>query len=110
MSCVLGGHMAPPNCSHGRSPSTSPISIGAVTRSAGSATPPLSEIDPLTTMPDNRMFESGTHQRLLRLPEVIRRVGLKRTAIYQRMSEADFPNRDCLDQDVRFGSRRRLMI
>ena len=29
--------------------------------------------------------------RLLRLPEVIARVGLKRSAIYQRMSEGQFP-------------------
>lgn len=29
--------------------------------------------------------------RLLRLPEVIGRVGLKRSAIYQRMSEGRFP-------------------
>ena len=29
--------------------------------------------------------------RLLRLPEVMNRVGLKRSAIYQRMSEGRFP-------------------
>lgn len=29
--------------------------------------------------------------RLIRLPEVINRVGLKRSAIYQRMSEGRFP-------------------
>lgn len=29
--------------------------------------------------------------RLLRLPEVIARVGLKRSAIYQRMSDGTFP-------------------
>jgi prophage regulatory protein len=29
--------------------------------------------------------------RLLRLPEVIRRVGLRRSAIYQRMNEGRFP-------------------
>ena len=45
----------------------------------------------MTTMPDNGMFEPGAHQRLLRLPEVMRRVGLKRSAIYQRMSEGRFP-------------------
>ena len=45
----------------------------------------------MATIPDNRMFEPGTHQRLLRLPEVMRRVGLKRSAIYQRMSEGRFP-------------------
>lgn len=30
-------------------------------------------------------------KRLLRLPEVMSRVGLKRSAIYQRMSEGRFP-------------------
>ena len=30
-------------------------------------------------------------QRLLRLPEVMHRVGLRRSAIYQRMSEGRFP-------------------
>ncbi|MGV2495959.1 helix-turn-helix transcriptional regulator [Pelagerythrobacter aerophilus] len=30
-------------------------------------------------------------QRLLRLPEVMERVGLRRTAIYQRMREGRFP-------------------
>lgn len=29
--------------------------------------------------------------RLLRLPDVVARVGLKRSAIYQRMSEGKFP-------------------
>ena len=33
----------------------------------------------------------STPARLLRLPEVIARVGLKRSAIYQRMSEGRFP-------------------
>lgn len=42
-------------------------------------------------MPDEGMLEPSAHQRLLRLPEVMRRVGLKRTAIYQRMSEGRFP-------------------
>lgn len=32
-----------------------------------------------------------TPARLLRLPEVMARVGLKRSAIYQRMSEGRFP-------------------
>lgn len=32
-----------------------------------------------------------TPARLLRLPEVIDRVGLRRSAIYQRMSEGRFP-------------------
>ncbi|MBS0480969.1 MAG: AlpA family transcriptional regulator [Proteobacteria bacterium] len=30
-------------------------------------------------------------ERFMRLPEVIERVGLKRSAIYQRMSEGRFP-------------------
>ena len=33
----------------------------------------------------------GRGERLLRLPEVMERVGLKRTAIYQRMREGRFP-------------------
>jgi prophage regulatory protein len=45
----------------------------------------------MTTMAENSMFEPGAHHRLLRLPEVMRRVGLKRSAIYQRMSEGRFP-------------------
>lgn len=38
-------------------------------------------------------FPGGLAQpeRLLRLPEVIERVGLKRTAIYQRAKEGRFP-------------------
>lgn len=34
---------------------------------------------------------ASTTPRLLRLPEVMTRVGLKRSAIYQRMSEGRFP-------------------
>jgi len=34
---------------------------------------------------------SPSPPRLLRLPEVINRVGLRRSAIYQRMSEGRFP-------------------
>jgi prophage regulatory protein len=34
---------------------------------------------------------SPSSARLLRLPDVIARVGLKRSAIYQRMSEGRFP-------------------
>ena len=45
----------------------------------------------MTTISVHGMLESGAHQRLLRLPEVMRRVGLKRSAIYQRMSEGRFP-------------------
>lgn len=39
--------------------------------------------------PETNPLTSAT--RLLRLPEVIARVGLKRSAIYQRMSEGRFP-------------------
>ena len=35
---------------------------------------------------------SAPPPRLLRLPQVIDRVGLRRSAIYQRMSEGRFPN------------------
>ncbi|MBU0774037.1 AlpA family transcriptional regulator [Sphingomonas sp. IW22] len=50
-------------------------------------------------MPHATQDETHTHQpseavppaRLLRLPEVIARVGLRRSAIYQRMSEGRFP-------------------
>ncbi|QTH23051.1 AlpA family phage regulatory protein [Rhizorhabdus wittichii] len=35
--------------------------------------------------------EPAPPARLLRLPEVIARVGLRRSAIYQRMSEGRFP-------------------
>lgn len=36
-------------------------------------------------------LEAVPPARLLRLPEVIARVGLRRSAIYQRMSEGRFP-------------------
>lgn len=42
--------------------------------------PSASAIEPASTQP-----------RLLRLPEVMDRVGLRRSAIYQRMSEGRFP-------------------
>jgi prophage regulatory protein len=51
----------------------------------------LSESDRMTNMPENGMLKSGTDQRLLRLPEVMCRVGLKRSTIYKRMSEGRFP-------------------
>ncbi|QWT15729.1 AlpA family transcriptional regulator [Sphingobium xenophagum] len=35
--------------------------------------------------------ETVSPARLLRLPEVMARVGLRRSAIYQRMSEGRFP-------------------
>ena len=52
------------------------------------------------------MIELDTHSigrgiqptRLIRLPEVISRVGLKRSAIYQRMSEDRFPKSRSLGQ------------
>ncbi len=45
-----------------------------------SAAPALTDVIPVSPAP-----------RLIRLPEVISRVGLKRSAIYQRMSEGRFP-------------------
>lgn len=43
----------------------------------------------------SRSFEyaegSIEHDRLLRLPEVMKRVGLKRSAIYDRMKAGNFP-------------------
>lgn len=48
---------------------------------AGAISAVSSEIETITPAPP----------RLLRLPEVIRRVGLRRSAIYQRMSEGRFP-------------------
>lgn len=91
MSCVHGGRMALPSCSHGRLHSTLQISIDAATRSADCDTLPLQENDQVVAVHDNVLFEPGTHHRLLRLPEVMRRVGLKRSAIYQRMVEGRFP-------------------
>lgn len=44
----------------------------------------MSEHAPLQNEVQNRT-------RLIRLPEVMNRVGLKRSAIYQRMSEGRFP-------------------
>lgn len=40
---------------------------------------------------DDAQAAAARPQRLLRLPEVMHRVGLKRSAIYQRMSEGRFP-------------------
>lgn len=45
----------------------------------------------MTSGPEEQLPELGNHERLLRLPEVMRRVGLKRSAIYLRMSEGRFP-------------------
>ncbi|ASJ91973.1 helix-turn-helix transcriptional regulator [Porphyrobacter sp. CACIAM 03H1] len=39
----------------------------------------------------NTEQSAGQPPRLLRLPEVMDRVGLRRSAIYQRMSEGRFP-------------------
>lgn len=40
---------------------------------------------------DEAVSSPPISDRLLRLPEVMARVGLKRSAIYQRMSEGRFP-------------------
>lgn len=40
---------------------------------------------------DQALPQGPPPARLLRLPEVIDRVGLRRSAIYQRMSEGRFP-------------------
>lgn len=37
------------------------------------------------------LVNSPTQLRLIRLPEVISRVGIKRSTIYQRMAEGRFP-------------------
>ena len=42
-------------------------------------------------MQDSTSVEKSAPTRLIRLPEVMRRVGLKRSSIYQRMSEGRFP-------------------
>ena len=51
----------------------------------------------MTAAPPNMVSSAPSDQampapaRLLRLPEVMARVGMKRSAIYQRMSEGRFP-------------------
>lgn len=45
-------------------------------------------MNPVPHMNDTVSLPAG---RLLRLPEVMARVGLKRSAIYQRMTEGRFP-------------------
>ena len=51
----------------------------------------------MTAAPQNKVSSSPCEEpatlpaRLLRLPEVMARVGMKRSAIYQRMSEGRFP-------------------
>ena len=56
--------------------------------------------EPMTAVPQSndtvppfvqRESSPPSPARLLRLPEVIARVGLRRSAIYQRMSEGRFP-------------------
>ena len=42
-------------------------------------------------MHDNTKIEKAAPGRLIRLPEVMSRVGLKRSSIYQRISEGRFP-------------------
>lgn len=42
-------------------------------------------------MQDTTTIDKTAPGRLIRLPEVMRRVGLKRSSIYQRMSEGRFP-------------------
>jgi len=44
-----------------------------------------------TTEPLAHHPSSGDMPRLIRLPEVMARVGLKRSSIYQRMMEGRFP-------------------
>lgn len=51
----------------------------------------------MTAAPPNDAISSQSNEaaplpnRLLRLPDVMARVGMKRSAIYQRMSEGRFP-------------------
>ncbi|PTQ10075.1 transcriptional regulator [Sphingomonas oleivorans] len=51
----------------------------------------------MTAAPQNKVSPGPCDEavpspaRLLRLPEVMARVGMKRSAIYQRMSEGRFP-------------------
>ena len=45
----------------------------------------------------NRIDNSDSHPRLIRLPEVMRRTGLSRPTIYRSMSAGDFP------KSARFG-------
>jgi prophage regulatory protein len=49
--------------------------------------------DPARSPDEILVADAGAYRpiRLLRLPEVIARVGLRRSAIYQRMSEGRFP-------------------
>lgn len=48
---------------------------------------------PKDVLSENIEFErtSNSQGRLIRLPEVMDRVGMKRSAIYQRMREGGFP-------------------
>ena len=55
----------------------------------------MNEMTHKTMTPENAVVVDGpvpqAPARLLRLPEVMARVGLKRSSIYQRMSEGRFP-------------------
>lgn len=55
----------------------------------------MNEMSTKTMAPDNVVVVDGlvpiAPTRLLRLPEVMARVGLKRSSIYQRMGEGRFP-------------------
>ena len=49
------------------------------------------QLDAQSFSPYPTEFAVSPPARLMRLPEVMARVGLKRSAIYQRMSEGRFP-------------------
>ena len=51
----------------------------------------LPQINDGTPLPREAASSPLVQGRLLRLPEVMARVGLKRSAIYQRMSDGRFP-------------------
>ena len=59
-------------------------------RGAGTKLASDSKISPLDSERPLRAGEPS-NTRLIRLPEVMQKVGLKRTAIYQRMREDRFP-------------------
>ena len=65
---------------------------------------------PLLLRRDCCAFRAGepSNTRLNRLPEVIQKVGLKRTAIYQRMREGRFPRSRSLGPAARSGLMPRL--
>ena len=55
------------------------------------ATATVNTILPACTDETTQLSSTPTAMRLIRLPEVISKVGLKRSTIYQRMSEGRFP-------------------